>query len=82
MSIGDQSSSAGREWMGGLVMALNVTGNAFRVTSNTIDRLHQKRVDGKYSGKVNFKRIRKLLNLKCFCRYEKSIFIRNKVDSQ
>ena len=40
-------------------MALNVTGNAFRVTPNTIDRLRQKRVDGKYSGKVNFRRIKK-----------------------
>ena len=52
VSIHHQSSSAGKEWMGP-VMALNVNGNAFRVTSNTIDR--QKRLDGKYSGKVNFK---------------------------
>ena len=42
VSIDDQSSWAGREWMG-LVMALNVTGNAFRVTSNTIDRASAKR---------------------------------------
>ena len=34
---------------GAAVMALNVTGNAFRVTFNTKEPLHQKSRDGKYS---------------------------------
>ena len=63
-----------------VVMALNVTGNAFSVTSNTIDR--QKRRDGKYSGKVNFGKIEKEQHFRLKFSVQTALFIRNMFSSE